>query len=193
VPSRNRRSHKLQSKALRLGSPPLCQSLQLHLQKHRFCRRSSVGLRANQRSNRLRLRPNRAIRVVLPATVTAVDAAAGATKRKDKIDAPARAIRAGPVNSSRAEETGPKEASAGGASVLKGSETKRRPKRRAVLRMANALRGRNDPNGENVPREALAQIGGTESSVATDLSAMNVRSEASARNGPVVSVQSDPA
>ena len=190
--SRNRRSHKLQSKALRLGSPLLCQSLQLHLQKRRFCRRSLVGLRANQRSNRLRLRPNRAICVVLPATVTAVDAAAGATKRKDKIDAPGRAIRAGPVNSSRAEETGPKEASAG-VSVLKGSETKRRRKRRAVLRMANALRGRNGPNVENVPREVLAQIGGTESSVATGLSAMNVRSEASARNAPAVSVRSDPA
>ena len=124
--------------------------------------------------------------------MTARDAAADVTKRKDRIDAPARAIRVGPVNSSRAEETGLKEASAG-ASALKGNDTRRRRKRRAVLRMANALRGRNDPNGENVPREVLAQIGGTESSVATGLSAMNVRSEASARNAPAVSVRSDPA
>ena len=121
-----------------------------------------------------------------------MDAAVGATKRKGKIDARARAIRAGPVNSNHAEETGLKEASAGG-SVLKGSETKRRRKPRAVLRMANALRGRNGPNVENVPREVLAQTEGSESSVATGLNAMNVLSEASARNGPVVSVQSDPA
>ena len=121
-----------------------------------------------------------------------MDAAVGATKRKGKIDARARAIRAGPVNSNHAEETGLKEASAGG-SVLKGSETKRRRKPRAVLRMANALRGRNGPNVENVPREVLAQTEGSESSVATGLNAMNVRNEASARNGRVVSVQSDPA
>jgi hypothetical protein len=123
--------------------------------------------------------------------VTAVDAVAGAMKCRGKIGAPCRANKAGPVNSSHAEETGLKEASVAG-SALKDSETKPRSKRRAVLRVVSVLRGRSVPNVENVLREALAPIEASESSAASGLSVMNVRSEASAWSGLVVSAQSDP-
>jgi hypothetical protein len=115
--------------------------------------------------------------------VTVLDAAAGAMKRKGKIGAPRRPNKAGPVNSSHAGETGPKEANAAG-SVLRGSEAKLRPKPRGVLRMANAPRGLSVPNEENVRIEVLGLSGASESNAVSGLNALNVRSEASALSEP---------
>jgi hypothetical protein len=114
-----------------------------------------------------------------------------ATKHRGKIGAPRRAIKAGPASSNHAAETDQKEVNAVD-SVLRGSEAKHRRKPRVARRMANAPREASVPNAENVPKEVHVLIEESEPSAASGLSAVNVRSAASAQSGLTVSAQSDP-
>lgn len=113
-----------------------------------------------------------------------------AKTRSRKTDASRTAIRPGP-GSSHVEEKDLSEPNAV-VSVLKGSGTKRKPRQKAVPRMANVRNGPSAQNAVNVPRGVPVPIGASGSSVANAQDVVSVPIGVNAPSDPVASALSDP-